>query len=125
SPTPNRNVKVINCWLGKSSDISKRPTKWKYLISAIIARYNIYRIKPDIVHAHYATSGGLAAWVAHHPNSVISVHGSDVHKGIESKFWKPLLHRFFVFSKLIHVVSTDLAEKVNSLKVPEKKILNL
>ncbi|MNY03816.1 D-inositol 3-phosphate glycosyltransferase [compost metagenome] len=43
------------------------------------ARALVRRLRPDLVHAHYATSYGLLGALAHHRPFVISVWGSDVY----------------------------------------------
>jgi len=125
SPTPDRNVKTINCFLGRNELKDKRPKKWQYVMSAIIAKFLISKIKPDIVHAHFATSSGLAAWIIGHRNTIISAHGTDVNAGVESTFWRYFLKQFFKSAKIVHVVSQQLENKVANLGISKNKICNL
>lgn len=50
-----------------------------YFLAAVAARRVVHALKPDLVHAHYASSYGLwGAFADYHP-LVVSVWGSDVH----------------------------------------------
>src|SRR6185312_5603637 len=95
SPSPDRNVKIINAYIGSEKKYNIETQKWKYIFSAFKARVAVRKIKPDIVHAHYVTSGGVAALLINHPNTILTVHGSDVNEAIKSPYWKRLLKLIF------------------------------
>jgi len=125
SPGPERGVPTYNVGIGrKYSDISSEG-KWKYPISMLRARRLISKLKPDIVHAHYVTSCGLAALVCGFHPTVVTAHGSDLTAGIESRIWRPLLRRIFEFSDCVNTVSTDLQSMVESLGISSDKIETL
>ncbi|MEK7994592.1 MAG: glycosyltransferase, partial [Planctomycetota bacterium] len=123
SPSPERGVPTYNMGLG--SKYSETRGKWKYPISMIRARKLIKRLKPDIVHAHYATSAGLAALVCGFHPTVVTVHGSDLTVGIKSRIWRPLLRRIFQHADCVNAVSQDLAQMVLSLGIETKKVETL
>jgi glycosyltransferase involved in cell wall biosynthesis len=123
SPGPERTVAVHNVGLGRKYSASEG--KWKYPLSMFRARRLIKELKPDIVHAHYATSAGLTALVCGFHPTVVTVHGSDLTIGIKSRIWKPLLKRIFEFSDCINPVSTDLQNMVLSLGINPDKIETL
>ena len=120
SPSPERSVPTYN--VGFGGIYSETQGKWKYPVSMLRARKLIQRIKPDIVHAHYVTSAGLAALVCGFHPSVVTVHGSDLTIGIKSRIWRPVLKRIFGFADCVNVVSDDLAEMVLSLGIKKDKI---
>ena len=120
SPGPQRGITTYNVGLGTKYSESKG--KWKYPISMLRARKLIKRLKPDIVHAHYATSCGLTALVCGFHPTVVTVHGSDLTTGIKSGIWRPILKRIFEFSDCVNTVSEDLRNMVLSLGISPDKI---
>lgn len=120
SPGPSRDVPTYN--LGFGNTYSQTQGKWKYPFSMIHARRLIKTIKPDIIHAHYATSGGLAALVCGFHPSIVTVHGSDLLNGIKSFVWRHLLKKIFNYADSVNVVSHELLEKTISLGINKDKI---
>jgi glycosyltransferase involved in cell wall biosynthesis len=123
SPGPERTVAVHNVGLGRK--YSAREGKWKYPISMLRARRLIKELKPDIVHAHYATSAGLTALICGFHPTIITAHGSDLTVGIKSRIWRPLLKRIFKFADCVNPVSKDLQDMVLSLGINPNKIETL
>ena len=111
---------TYNVGLGKK--YSESEGKWKYPISMLRARRLIKRLKPDIMHAHYATSCGLTALICGFHPAVVTVHGSDLTIGIKSRIWRPLLKRIFEYSDRVNTVSKDLQNMVLSLGISPDKI---
>ena len=120
SPSPQRSVPTYNMGIG--GKYSETQGKWKYPVSMLRARRMIKKLKPDIVHAHYATSGGVAALVCGFHPAVVTVHGSDLTNGIKSSVWRPILKKVFTYADCINVVSENLAEMVLSLGISGNKI---
>ncbi len=123
SPSPERSVPTYNVGLGHR--YSETEGKWKYPISMLRARKLIKKLKPDIVHAHYATSCGLTALVCGFHPTVVTVHGSDLNTGIKSRIWRPLLRRIFAFADCVNTVSKELEEMALSLGTDQAKIETL
>ena len=123
SPSPDRGVPTYN--VGFGGKYSQSTGKWKYPISMIRARKLIKELKPDIVHAHYATSCGLTAWVCGFHPTVVTVHGSDLTVGMKSRIWRPLLKKIFEYSDCVNTVSKNLEEMVVSLGISRDKIETL
>ena len=123
SPSPGRGVPTYN--IGFGSGYSETTGKWKYPISMIRARRLIKMLKPDIVHAHYATSCGLTAWVCGFHPTVVTVHGSDLTTGIQFRIWRPLLKKIFEYCDCVNTVSKDLEQMVVSLGISRDKIETL
>lgn len=123
SPSPDRGVPTYN--VGFGSGYSETTGKWKYPISMIRARKLIKKLKPDVVHAHYATSCGLTAWVCGFHPTVVTVHGSDLTVGIKSRIWRPLLKKIFEHCDCVNTVSKDLEQMAVSLDISRDKIKTL
>jgi len=123
SPGPERGVPTYNVGLGRR--YSETHGKWKYPISMLRARRLIKELKPDIVHAHYATSCGLTALACGFHPTVVTAHGSDLTIGIKSRIWRPLLKRIFEFADCVNTVSKDLEEMAVSLGIEPNKIETL
>ena len=120
SPSPERNVPVYNLGLGKKYSSTKG--KWKYPLSMSRARFLIKKLKPDIVHAHYATSCGLTALISGFHPFVVTAHGSDVATSIRSPVWRPLLKTIFRHADCVNAVSDELRDMIVSLGIPPEKI---
>ncbi len=120
SPSPQRSVPTYN--LGIGNNYSRTQGKWKYPLSMIRARRLIEKIKPDIIHAHYATSGGLAILVSGFHPAVVTAHGSDLINGVKSLIWKPLLKKIFNYADCVNVVSNELEEIALSMGIDMDKI---
>jgi L-malate glycosyltransferase len=125
SPSPQRSVPIYDAWVGRESHYKKTIPKWRYLVAAFNARNIVKKLEPDIVHAHYATSAGLAAWFINHAKTIITVHGSDINVSSKNLSWKFLLKLFFRRAKVINVVSNELEKKVIDLGVPNFKVKNI
>jgi glycosyltransferase involved in cell wall biosynthesis len=123
SLSPDRGVSTYNLGFGKT--YSETQGKWKYPISMLRARRLIRRLKPDVIHAHYATSAGLAAVVSGFHPSIVTVHGSDLTMGIRSPVWRPLLRLIFRHVDCVNTVSDDLRDMVLSLGISDSKIETL
>jgi glycosyltransferase involved in cell wall biosynthesis len=123
SPTHERGVPTYNTGFGTKYSASKG--KWKYPLSALRSRWLIKKLKPDIVHAHYATSGGLASLVCGFHPIVVTVHGSDLMLGMKSRVWKRLLPVIFNNADCINTVSDALKDMTLQLGVPLNKIQTL
>ena len=123
SPGPQRGVPMYNIGLGRK--YSETEGKWKYPISMLRARRLIKKLKPDIVHAHYATSCGLTALMCGFHPTVVTAHGSDLTTGIKSRIWRPLLRKIFTFADCVNTVSKDLEEMAIGLGIEPDKIETL
>ncbi len=120
SPGPQRQVPTYNAGFGRR--YSGSSGKWKYPFSMLRARQLLRKIKPDIVHSHYATSAGLAAVVCGFHPALVTVHGSDLIAGEQSPFWRPVLKKIFDYADCINVVSEDLGDRVVKLGTNAGKI---
>lgn len=120
APGPERGLPTYNVGFGKKYSASKG--KWKYPLSMLRAKRLLRRLKPEIVHTHYATSGGLTGLVCGFHPTVLTVHGSDLMVGIKSRIWRPLLKVIFKHTDCINTVSKDLRDMVLSLGISPDKI---
>jgi glycosyltransferase involved in cell wall biosynthesis len=123
SPGPKRGVPTYNVGFGRR--YSETEGKWKYPISMLRAGRLIKKLKPDIIHAHYATSCGLTALVCGFHPTVVTVHGSDLMTGIQSPIWRLLLRKIFKFADCVNTVSHDLEDMATSLGIDPNKIETL
>lgn len=82
----------------------------------------VEHIKPDIVHAHYASSYGLIAALLNYKPLVLSVWGSDVYDFPK----KSILHKSilrFNLKKADYILSTSNVMKVETEKYTKKDII--
>lgn len=120
SPSPERIAPVYDVSL--PGDYSAWKGKWKYPVSMLKIKNILKEIKPDLVHTHYATSGGLAGLIANFHPSITTVHGSDLTVGMRSPVWRFLLKRIFNRTDCVNVVSEDLKSMAVSLGISTEKI---
>lgn len=72
------------------------------------------KIKPDVVHLHYLTSGGLSSFFFTHPNIFITIHGSDILLR-KSWYWRIIQRSILKRINNINVVSKEIEQKVSRL----------
>ena len=101
----------------KSSD----KNKLQYFKKIKRVRQLIKEIKPDILHAHYATSYGLLGALANYHPYIISVWGSDVYDfPIKSPVHKMMLK--YNLKKADYIFSTSNVMKDETKKYTDKDI---
>jgi len=120
SPAPDYGVKTYN--VGFGTKYSKREGKWKYPASMLRARQLVKKIKPDIVHTHYVTSGGLAGLICGFHPIITTVHGSDLDMRIKSRIWRPLLKAVFDHADCVNTCTEDQKRKVIGIGIPSEKV---
>lgn len=96
-------------------------SKVKYLFTLREIKRKIREFKPDIVHAHYASSYGLlGALTGFHPY-IISVWGADVYDFPKSYLWGKAILRYNL-KKADLILSTSYIMARETGKYTEKKI---
>jgi len=83
------------------------------------------RIAPDIVTAHYASSGGLAAWLSGFRPYVVTIHGGDLidrYRRIVGRF---VLRRVLGNAAVVNPVCEHMTGIIESLGVPAGRIVPL
>lgn len=120
SPSPPRRVPVYDVSLGGA--YSNTRGKWKYPLSMLRARAVVRRLAPDVVHTHYATSGGLAGLVCGFRPTVVTAHGTDLALGARSRVWRPLLKAVFDQAACVNAVSEELEALAVGLGVSPEKV---
>lgn len=120
TPAPDYGVPTYNVGVGRK--YSPTEGKWKYPISMLRARRIVRKIRPDIVHTHYVTSGGLTGLICGFHPTITTVHGSDLNVGMQSKIWRPLLKAIFRQATCVNTCTEDQKRKVMSLGTTPEKI---
>jgi glycosyltransferase involved in cell wall biosynthesis len=120
SPAPDYSVKTYNAGFGKK--YSRTKGKWKYPFSMIRAKKLVRKIKPDIVHTHYATSGGLTGLVCGFHPTITTVHGSDLNLRIHSRTWRHLLRMVFDHADCVNTCTQEQKSRVIALGITPAKI---
>lgn len=120
--TPGYPRSVPTHYAGGNGAFFRLCGKSSYLPAILRARKIIRRLGPDIVHAHYATSAGLAAYVCGVHPWVVTGHGTDVTLGVQSLLWRNLLRQIFRKADCVNPVSDGLQQMVARLGIPAGKI---
>jgi L-malate glycosyltransferase len=96
-------------------------TKLVYLMKLPLAKREIRSFKPDIVHAHFATSNGLLGSLSNFHPLIVSVWGSDVFDFPEiSPLHRALLR--FNLSRADRVLSTSVTMARQTNRFTRKRI---
>jgi glycosyltransferase involved in cell wall biosynthesis len=115
---------IINYdWHGRdetSSDLSKVAS---YSWIGLRSREFIRALKPDIVHAHYASSGGLVAWMSGYRPYAITVHGSDLLERSKSAIGTAILRRVLRGAQLVNPVANHMTSLLGELGVSDDRML--
>ena len=96
-------------------DPRREVTKWRYGRAAWTLRSALSQYRPDIVHAHYASSSGVVCALAGLQSYIVSLHGSDILVRGTSAVGRVVLRRVLGQSSLIHAVSDELAARARDL----------
>lgn len=118
SPSPPRQVPTHELGLGAGG-------KWQYAVGVLRARRLVRRLRPDLVHTHYATSGGLAGLVCGFTPTVVTAHGTDLATGASSPARRALLKAVFAQADCVNPVSDELRDLALGLGVDAAKIFVL
>ena len=90
-------------------------TKLDYLLNLFKVKYFIKKIKPDLIHAHYATSYGfLASFSGFHP-MIITGWGADIFDSPKNWLFKKMLISSFKNADALSVLSKITKEEMKSL----------
>ena len=98
-------------------------TKIDYLLNIFKVKSYIKSIKPDIIHAHYATSYGfLAAFSGFHP-FIITGWGADIFDSPNNSWMKKLLINSFKKADAITVLSNITRKEIAKLTDKEVQLI--
>ena len=110
------NIKVISPNLKSKIKNLREPNigKIKYILSIPLLKRAVRDFRPNVIHAHYASSYGLLAFLSRFKPFILSVWGSDIYDF-------PNRSRFNKFLTKIIIRSADT---VCSTSIAMKKIIN-
>jgi glycosyltransferase involved in cell wall biosynthesis len=120
SPAPDYGVPTYN--VGLWGEYSPTKGKWKYPISILRSRLIVRKLRPDIVHTHYITSGGLAGLACGFHPTITTVHGSDLNEGIQKRTWRFLFKLIFNHADCVNTCNEDQKRKIRALGIAPEKI---
>lgn len=115
------NIKLIDCWNPGLVKLFGWQ-KWMYFVSGQKAKRVVKRLKPDILHAHFATSGGIASYFIDYPKTILTVHGSDIMSTYNRFPWRIMLKKVFARCIKVNSVSIGLTDKLGCFDVPKSKV---
>jgi len=98
-------------------------SKLAYFASGIKARKLLRRIAPDVVNAHYASSGGLVAWLSGYRPYAVTVHGSDLIDRSRSAAGRVLLRRILGQADMVNPVCLHMTKALSELGIRPAKVL--
>lgn len=120
-----RNTAITNVKVHfiDAGDIRSKGGNWKTLLQFRKIRTLLKKIKPDIFHAHYATSYGITASLVNFRPFIISTWGSDILIAPKrSLILKQLIKWALKKSDAVTVVAEHMVKNVNELSVKNDKI---
>ncbi len=116
---------VHQCYPKWSSTSTGTVSKVSYFISGLMGRRLLKKINPDIVSAHYASSGGLVAWLSGFRPYVVTIHGSDLIQRSHYCIGRFLLRGIFRHAALVNSVCEHVAGTLESLGIHRDSVLVL
>lgn len=119
----NSSIEGVSVHYINVGNIHVKGGNWKVLLKFFKVRLLLKEIKPDIFHAHYATSYGITAALANFHPLIISGWGSDILVSPKSSkimfyFIKWALKK----SDAITIVADHMLDSVVSLGIPQSKV---
>ena len=116
------NVKVYYCVDKNAKKRSSGFAKLSYLSALPALKKAISEFKPDIVHAHYASSYGLLGALSGFHPYIISVWGSDVFDFPDISFLHKAVINYNLF-KADRILSTSKVMAVETGKYTDKEVI--
>ena len=113
---------VNHDWHGRKEPPSDL-AKLKYFQMGLRARGFIRDLKPDIVHAHYASSAGLIAWLSGFRPYAVTIHGSDLLERGKSVMGRALLRRVLGGAELVNPVASHMTGILHRLGVSDDRTM--
>jgi glycosyltransferase involved in cell wall biosynthesis len=102
----------------------KIPTKLDYFFQQKTVQRFLDTTKPDIIHAHYASSYGLiAAHLKTNALKVLTVWGSDINKARNNYIHRQFIDRALLKYDWVNVPSDDLKSTLLKIGISENKLL--
>lgn len=87
-----------------------------YYLNALVMKKIYNQSHPDVVNVHYASGYGTLARIAHIPNVLLSVWGSDVYDFPYQSKWKmKIIKKNLLYAKHLASTSHIMAEQVKKL----------
>jgi len=96
-----------------------------YVASGKIAKKLLKSIAPDIVSAHYASSGGLVAWLSGFRPYVVTIHGGDLIDRYKRLIGRFVLKRVLGAAALVNPVCRHMSDIIESLGARPDRIVPL
>jgi glycosyltransferase involved in cell wall biosynthesis len=119
----NCNIEGVFVHYINSGNINVKGGNWKVLLKFFKVRLLLKKIKPDILHAHYATSYGITAALTNFHPLIISGWGSDILVSTKSsKIMRYLIKWALKKSDAVTIVADHMLESVVSLGIPQSKV---
>ena len=95
-------------------------TKLDYFLNVFVVKKYIKQVKPDLIHAHYATSHGFLAAFSNFKPLIITGWGADIFDSPKNLFMKLLLQFSFRSANAITVLSQITLSEM--IKLTNKKV---
>ncbi|MBS1652448.1 MAG: glycosyltransferase [Bacteroidetes bacterium] len=104
-----------------STNADKLGIKLSYISYVFLLKKHIRKFKPDIVHAHYATSYGLIGALTGFRCFIISVWGSDVYNFPNASYIHKKIFKFNLKRAKV-IFSTSHAMKFETIKYTDRPV---
>jgi glycosyltransferase involved in cell wall biosynthesis len=99
--------------------------KLDYFRQGLRLRRAVRAIAPDIIHAHYASSAGLMAWLSGYRPYAVTIHGSDLMERSQTWLGRAILGRVLRGAALVNPVAEHMRGLLAQLRVPDERVLPL
>jgi glycosyltransferase involved in cell wall biosynthesis len=100
-------------------------SKLNYFRFGFRARKFIDDLKPDIVHAHFASSAGLVAYLSGFHPYAVTIHGSDLIYRAKTALGRSILRRVLCNAQLVNPVAGHMLPLIYKLGVLAERVLVL
>ena len=125
APGPVR-VDGVTVWEGhRGKAYTGDAGKVDYFRQGLRLRRKVAVIAPDIIHAHYASSGGLIAWMSGYRPYAVTIHGSDLVDRSRTWLGRAILGRVFRGAAVVNPVAGHMMGLLTQLGVRPERTLPL
>jgi len=119
-------VEGVTVWKGHGGKAyTSDARKLDYFCQGLRLRRKVSAIAPDIIHAHYASSAGLMAWMSGFRPYAVTIHGSDLMERSRTWVGRAILGRVLRGAALVNPVASHMKGLLARLGAAEQRILPL
>ncbi len=122
----NVSIRGVHVHFVNAGKINVDGGNWKVLLNVFRVRKLLKKIRPDILHAHYATAYGIVGAVSGYHPYILTAYGSDVLVSAKNnKVYRFLVRFAMKKATLVTAMADHMRDEIISMGIKEDKVKTL